>query len=250
MKKLLSTAIATALTATGLLATSATLNTAAAEVSFNAGVMSQYIFRGVTQRDSASINGGIDYEHKSGLYAGLWAAQVGTEVNPTGHFGGPSSSSMGWEYDIYGGYKTSFGDLGLGAGFTSYQYTNKITSSKAGFDTQYNELNFEASYGPFTATVNPGYREANPGSGSKDAKYLFTSVKAELAGFYGLYGHWDWDNNGPKDGSYLQAGYTTTLGGIDLDAAIVRSSKELNVIGAKAGIDEDTRMTISASKSF
>ena len=81
MKELLSTAIATALTATGLLATSATLNTAAAEVAFNAGVMSQYIFRGVTQRDGASIMGGADYTHNSGFYLGTWFAQVGTSGN-------------------------------------------------------------------------------------------------------------------------------------------------------------------------
>lgn len=242
MKKLLSTAIATTLTATGLLATSATLNTAAAEVAFNAGVMSQYIFRGVTQRDGASIMGGADYTHKSGLYLGTWFAQVGNSGN--------LGNSQGLEIDVYGGYNANIGDLGLGAGFTSYQYTDKITSTKTGFDTSYNELNFKASYGPFTATLNPGYREATPGTGSKDAKYLFSSVKAEFGGFYGLYGHWDWDSNGPKDGNYLQAGYKTSLGGMDLEAAVVRSSKELNVIGAKAGIDEDTRMFFSASKSF
>lgn len=246
MKKLLSTAIATALTATGLLATSATLNTAAAEVSFNAGVMSQYIFRGVTQRDGASIMGGADYEHKSGLYLGTWFAQVGNSGN--------LGNSQGLEIDVFGGYKTSIGDLGLGIGFTSYQYTDKINSAGKGFDTSYNELNLEASYGPFTATVNPGYREGSNALGTKDQNYIFTSIKGEYAGFYGLVGHWDWDYKETvkpnKDGTYLQAGYTTTLGGIDLEAAIVRSSKELNILGAKAGIDEDTRMFFSASKSF
>jgi uncharacterized protein (TIGR02001 family) len=251
MKKLLSTAIATALTATGLLATSATLNTAAAEVSFNAGVMSQYIFRGYTQRDSASLMGGIDYEHKSGFYLGTWVAQVGTESGTgSGPFLANSSTSNGWEYDIYGGYKTSIGDLGLGAGFTSYQYTNKFNGTNTGFDTQYNELNFEASYGPFTATINPGTHEL---IGQKDHTYVFSSLKGEYAGFYGLIGYWDWsDENrtGVKDGTYLQAGYTTTLGGIDLEAAIVKSSKELNTTGSKAGLDDDTRMFFSASKSF
>ncbi|HQT04782.1 MAG TPA: TorF family putative porin, partial [Thiotrichales bacterium] len=147
MKKLLSTAIATALTATGLLATSATLNTAAAEVAFNAGVMSQYIFRGMTQRDTAAFNGGVDYTHNSGIYLGLWAAQVG--------FG--TQTSAGLEYDIYGGYKTSLGGFDLGAGFTSYNYTEKYKASNTtGFDSSYQELNFSAGYGPISLTVNPG----------------------------------------------------------------------------------------------
>jgi uncharacterized protein (TIGR02001 family) len=261
MKKLLSTAIATALTATGLLATSATLNTAAAEVSFNAGVMSQYIFRGMTQRDSASINAGVDYEHKSGLYAGLWAAQVGTEAGTgSGPFLANNSTSNGWEYDIYGGYKTSFGDLGLGAGFTSYQYTNKYNGTNTGFDTAYNELNFELSYGPITATINPGYHEV---VGNSNKSYVFYSLKGEYKGFYALYGAFDkseekakygytsgFSFDAVKNGNYIQAGYTTTLGGIDLEAAIVKSSKELNTVGSKAGIDDNTTMFISASKSF
>lgn len=268
MKKLLSTAIATALTATGLLATSATLNTAAAEVAFNAGVMSQYIFRGYTQRDSASIMGGADYTHSSGVYLGTWLAQVGTEADTTskGPFLANRSSSNGWEYDIYGGYKTEIAGIGLGIGFTSYQYTNKTNkaATNGGFDTQYNELNFSANYGPFTATVNPGIHEgygSTCGSGGssscKDQSYIFSSVKAEYLGFYGLVGSWDWDykktnakTNNNKDGTYLQAGYKTTLGGIDLEAAIVKSSKELNALGKDAGEKEDTRMFFSASKSF
>jgi uncharacterized protein (TIGR02001 family) len=256
MKKLLSTAIATALTATGLLATSATLNNAAAEVAFNAGVMSQYIFRGYTQRDSASLMGGADYTHKSGAYLGTWFAQVGTESGANnGPFLNNSSTSNGYEIDVYGGYKTSIGDLGLGLGFTSYQYTNKVDSNGTGFDTSYNELNLSASYSIFTATINPGVHEGSKGWSTKDQNYLFSSIKAEYEGFYGLVGHWDWDykptaGKPMHDGTYLQAGYKTSLGGIDLEAAIVNSDKYLNSLGAHAYKDDDTRMFFSASKSF
>lgn len=258
MKKLLSTAMATALTATGLLATSATLNTAAAEVAFNAGVMSQYIFRGMMQRDSASLFGGVDYTHDSGFYAGIWAAQVGLEPN-TGYFNG-NTASNGLEVDLYGGFKKEISGVTLGAGFTSYQYTNKYNGTK-GFDTPYNELNFSLGYGPITATINPGYHEGVNGSGNKD--YVFYSLKGEYMGFYALYGAFDkkaegtkgyapgtgFGFDGQKDGSYIQAGYKISLGGIDLDAFLVNSSKELNMTG-KAGTDSAYTAAVSATKTF
>jgi uncharacterized protein (TIGR02001 family) len=259
MKKLLSTAIATALTATGLLATSATLNTAAAEVAFNAGVMSQYIFRGMVQRDSASLFGGADYTHDSGLYAGIWTAQVGNEGNATAGYPNGKTASNGFEVDIYGGYKTEISGVSLGAGFTSYQYTNKTKTGADGkFDTAYNELNFSIGYGPITATINPGYHEATTGNKNKD--YVFYSLKGEYAGFYALYGAFDkkaetgkgagYNFDNLKGGSYVQAGYKITLGGIDLDAFLVNSSKELNHLGTDAGTKGTTTFAVSATKAF
>lgn len=271
MKKLLSTAIATALTATGLLATSATLNTAAAEVAFNAGVMSQYIFRGMVQRDGASLMGGADYTHDSGFYAGIWTAQVGTEVNNTGPFALNSGSNNGMEIDLYGGIKKEFSSITLGAGFTSYQYTNKAkfdgSAFNSGFDTAYNELNFSLAYGPITATINPGYHQG-AGNGLGDKSYVFYSLKGEYAGFYALYGAFDkkaeldkgttssavytsgFSFDALKDGSYIQAGYKTSLGGLDLEAAIVKSSKELNTTGSENGLKEATTAFLSATKAF
>jgi uncharacterized protein (TIGR02001 family) len=245
MKKILSTAIATTLAATGLMATTAAFTTASADMAYNVGVMSQYIFRGAVQRDSASLMAGADYSHDSGLYAGVWTAQVGTENNPTALFGGPSSSAMGLEVDLYGGIKKEFSGVNLGAGFTSYQYTNKTSSTKAGFDTAYNELNFSAAYGPFTATINPGYHEM---VGASDEKFLFTSLKGEYEGFYGILGHWDWDKS--TDGDYQQAGYKTALGGLDLDAFVVNSSKALNTVGADAFKNGSTTFAMSATKAF
>ena len=245
MKKSLSSVISLSLLASGVLAGSVITNTASAEVAFNAGVMSQYIFRGAVQRDSASVMGGADYSHDSGLYLGTWVAQVGTETNANGPFGVNSSTSDGWEYDIYGGIKKEFSGATFGAGFTSYQYTNKATKTKSGFDTQYNELNFSVAYGPFTATVNPGKHELTAGG---DESFVFSSIKGEFAGFYGLVGHWDWDKS--TDGDYQQVGYKTSLGGIDLDAAIVHSSKALNTVGKDAFKTDNTTMMISATKAF
>jgi uncharacterized protein (TIGR02001 family) len=255
MKKILSTAIATTLAATGLMATTAAFTTASADMAYNVGVMSQYVFRGMVQRGGASLMGGADYTNDSGLYAGVWAAQVGTEATTS------LGSNNGLEVDLYGGIKKEMSGVTLGAGFTSYQYTNKISASKpSGFDTAYNELNFSLAYGPITATVNPGYHEGFNGSGDKS--YVFYSIKGEYEGFYALYGAFDkkaeatkgaqfaMGFDGLKDGSYVQAGYKTSLGGLDIDAYLVNSSKELNTVGSDAGTSSAYTAAISATKAF
>ena len=45
--------------------------------SYNVGLFSQYIFRGLTQTNNKpALQGGFDVNHKSGLYIGGWASNV------------------------------------------------------------------------------------------------------------------------------------------------------------------------------
>ncbi len=246
--------LVTKVVVTTMLGCSAFSGIASADVAYNVGVMSQYVFRGMMQRDAASFMGGADYTNENGLYAGTWLAQVGQEGTTTG-----SSANNGLEVDLYGGVKKMFGDVTLGGGFTSYNYTNKANGTNTGFDSSYQELNFSLGYGAITATINPGYHEGV--GGLKDESYTFYSLKAEYDGFYALYGSFDKRNsNGTKGtnsqfdnmagGSYLQTGYKFSLGGIDLDANIINSSKELNMIGGKTGTDSVYTAVISATKAF
>lgn len=247
MKKMLSRAIAVSLASAGLMGLSAVVTPAAAEVSANAGIMSQYIFRGMTQRDSAAFNGGVDYEHDSGLYVGAWAAQVGW------------GTDQGLEYDVYGGFEKEFGGVTLGAGFTGYYYTDKYSASNlTGFDSAYEELNFKAGYGPVTLTINPGYHKG--ALGMKDKNYVFYSLEGEYNGFYAKYGLFDKKAEGGKgtgsqfdamkDGNFLQAGYKTEVSGFDLDVFVIQSSKELNMTGLNAGAKEDITGVFAISKAF
>ena len=98
------------------LASVATLATAAqAEVSVTAGVMSDYVFRGV-QTSTGSGYAAVDYE-TGGFYAGVWAADLDDE---------------GLEVDLYLGYGIELDNgLTLGAGYTRYEYTD----DRDGFDT-------------------------------------------------------------------------------------------------------------------
>lgn len=110
-------------------------------VTTNVGVVSQYIFRGLTQTDGKpAIQGGLDYAHVAGLYAGTWLSNIswftdqnaGTRGAPVslaspGAAGAPyalnRSNNASVEWDFYGGYKGSLADdLSYDVGAIRYYY--------------------------------------------------------------------------------------------------------------------------------
>ena len=202
-----------------ILATSALASTSvsALEVeglSANVGAVSQYIFRGIVQTDTASASAGVDYEN-SGFYVGAWTADV----------------QEGLEIDLYGGYGGELDNgLGYSVGFTTYQYTGD-------FDTSYNEVNLGLSYGMFSVSYNVGEWEVEAGA---DQDYDFLSATVEHEGFYGTYGTWGKD----FDGDYFEVGYGTEVSGFDVGIAVISNSKEL------AGTTSDENLVFSIGKSF
>ena len=106
MKKsiVLATAVASILTS----------GVAAAELTANAAITSNYIWRGITQTaDQAAGQGGIDWGHDSGLYAGTWVSNVAF---------GDDNTDNGYEMDVYAGFAGEAGGLGYDIGVITYQY--------------------------------------------------------------------------------------------------------------------------------
>src|SRR3954463_5967849 len=69
----------------------------------NAGLFSEYRFRGIDQTfGQPAFQGGFDYSHASGIYVGNW----NSNVNQGAGFPGGNL-----EMDFYGGWKTTFGDF-------------------------------------------------------------------------------------------------------------------------------------------
>lgn len=98
----------------------------------NVGLYSQYIFRGVSQTNTdPALQGGFDYSHASGLYAGTWLSNVSwlTDV------GAYTSSSLEW--DVYGGYRGTFdnSDFGYDVGLLQYYYPGDVAPGLVTADT-------------------------------------------------------------------------------------------------------------------
>ncbi len=78
-------------------------------ISYNVGVTSDYVFRGISQsRNRPAFSGGVDYSHApTGLYAGTWVSTI-SWVNDAYNSSDISDSSRPntpYEQDFYGGIK-------------------------------------------------------------------------------------------------------------------------------------------------
>lgn len=144
-KSLIAAAIAGALAfpASAALAQAAAAPASPHSFTPNVGVVTDYLFRGVSQsKGGAALQGGLDYSHTSGFYAGIW----GSTISWVKQFLGSGTT----EIDVYGGYKSTFGggDWNYDVGLISYNYTGKgAATGTAGF------AGFSPLYNPNTAEV-------------------------------------------------------------------------------------------------
>ena len=111
----------------------------------NISLASQYIFRGLSQTNGdPALQGGMDYSHASGLYAGTWLSNISwfTDQNANiksapvslaspGSVGAPytpnQSNAASLEWDFYAGFKNSFagGDWNYDVGVIQYYYPGR-----------------------------------------------------------------------------------------------------------------------------
>lgn len=101
-------------------------------VTANVGLFSEYLFRGIAQTGGKpAIQGGFDYAHSSGFYAGTWASNVSWLED----FGAYNRSSMEW--DFYGGFKANIGDSDFfyDVGTLYYYYPGKRNPGVINADT-------------------------------------------------------------------------------------------------------------------
>jgi uncharacterized protein (TIGR02001 family) len=193
MRKLISSALTVALLAPSIVS-------AQAELTANAGFMSEYFYRGILQNTSAA-NGGLDLA-AGNFSAGTWAADVGD----------------GAEVDLYAGVGIPLGESGsLYVGGTGYFYTGD-------FDTMYLEGNLGLAFGPISVDAALGVHDEDP---ADDTKYFYLAVTATApnglfatvgttAGGYAEFGDTFGDAfDNDLAAQYLEAGYGFSAAELD-----------------------------------
>ncbi|MCD9032619.1 TorF family putative porin [Luteimonas sp. Y-2-2-4F] len=119
---------------------------ARAEVEGSVAIVSDYLFRGVTQTDGEpAIQGGVQYGHPGGFYIGVWGSSISWLADAD-----PEVSSQ-VELDGYLGFAGEFGASGIGydVGAVRYAYPG---SYPPGFeDPDTTELYAGLSWGAFGA---------------------------------------------------------------------------------------------------
>jgi len=116
----------------------------ASTVSANVTVASQYVSRGVRQSwGRPALQAGIDYVRPDGWSAGTWISTVSDKFI--------EKSTVEW--DVYGGYTGSAGQLGYSATVYYYKYPGAVvTATGTRFD--YGELSGGLTWGPAYAKYN------------------------------------------------------------------------------------------------
>jgi uncharacterized protein (TIGR02001 family) len=128
-------------------------------VTANVGLFSQYVFRGLTQtNEKPAVQGGLDYSHASGAYAGTWLSNVSwfSDTN--------AGNSASLEWDLYGGFKKTWGNgLTTDIGYLRYEYPGSYPALPAG-------------------TVKPNTDEAYAALGWKWATLKYSYAFSDLFG--------------------------------------------------------------------
>ena len=124
-------------------------------LSGNLSLSSDYRFRGISQTwRLPAVQGGLDYAHRTGFYAGTWASNVS---------GNSYNNGAGLELDLYGGFKTALSkldgqDLTLDLGALAYVYPGATLNSAPGVatDKKYTNVDLYAalSLGSFSAKLS------------------------------------------------------------------------------------------------
>ena len=102
----------------------------------NFGVFSQYIFRGLTQTGhKPAAQGGFDFAHESGFYAGTWMSNVSwlkENASTAAAVGGTYGEGGSLEMDFYGGYKWNLpNDFVIDIGTLYYYYPGNVNNVSA-----------------------------------------------------------------------------------------------------------------------
>lgn len=163
----------------------------------NVGVVSDYVFRGISQTaGKPALQGGVDYSHSSGFYVGAWASTIKWVENF-------QDRNVPVEIDLYGGYKNTFGggDWNYDVGYIAYNYPGSKTT-KANFSHKANTQELYAAIGWKFLTLKYSYATSShfigwyggvaggdTTKGTRGSDYLELNAAYDLGDGWGITGH-------------------------------------------------------------
>ena len=210
--------------------------TVQAQIEANVALTTDYVWRGFSQNsEDPALQGGFDYSHSSGFYAGVWGANVDF---------GPATT----ELDLYLGWSTEF-DSGFSIDVGAIEYTYHGGEELVGTTVQLapgisltsfetvdsSDLNFTEYYvGVGYAGFGITYYAGDEGDDNIEVSYGYDFESGFSVG--ATYGDYD-------AYSYYTIGASTELAGIGIDLSYWDTDVD----------DDDTadgRVVLTISKSF
>lgn len=205
-------------------------------LSFNAGVVSDYRYRGISQsRLEPAVQGGFDYADMSGFYVGAWGSSI-KWIQDTGTQNSTAGVKGSMELDVYGGYKWAVGSVAYDVGVLRYEYLrNNLQTVPTFVNANTTEVYGAATYGVFTAKYSHSLTNVFGNANSKNSYYLDLSAAFDMGNGFTLTPHIGRQviNNSP---AFSYNDYSLTLAK-DLGNGLTAS---LMAVGTNAGKDQYT----------
>jgi len=153
--------------------------------SANVTMTTDYLFRGISQTGhKPALQGGFDYAHSSGFYAGIWASSISwlSDANV--------ASNAGTEFDTYLGFSNSFAeDFTYDVGFLRYNYPGTYgANTKADTNEIYGSLGYKWVSVKYSRSMGDTFGTANT-TGTDylevNAEYTFEGPAVTVGAHYG-----------------------------------------------------------------
>jgi len=202
------------------------------EVTFNAAVVSDYRYRGISQsRREPALQGGADYTHNpTGFYLGTWLSTIKwTKDIPGG--GGDV------EWDIYGGKRGEIvKDVSYDVGVLSYVYPSNGLGDVPGFtNANTTEIYGQIGYGPAYIKYSHAVTNLFGNVDSKNSGYVDVGANIDISNGFTLNLH----AGHQRVQNVANASYTDWKIGVTKDFGIVT--------GALAAVGTNANETFYAS---
>lgn len=156
----------------------------------NVTLASEYIYRGIGQTNrKPAIQGGFDYAHATGFYAGIWGSNISwlSDIGP--------GISAPIELDVYGGFKNALGggDWNYDVGVLTYNYPGTFPGGFVKADTTelYGAVGWKWLTAKYSHVVSKHIFGFTTTSGDKTrgSGYLELNATYDLGNGWGVLGH-------------------------------------------------------------
>jgi len=144
-------------------------------ITSNVSLVSNYLYRGISQTGAnPAIQGGFDYGHASGVYAGIW----GSNISWLSDAGAATNASV--ELDTYFGFRNGFaGDFTYDVGYLRYNYPGAYNPGFVKADTD--EIYGAVGYKWVTAKYSYSLGDTFGTAGAKGTDYLELNASHPLS---------------------------------------------------------------------
>lgn len=189
--------------------------------SANVSITTNYLYRGLSQTaNKPALQGGFDYAHESGAYAGIWGSSISwiSDANT-------AVNSTGTEFDTYLGYSGEASGIGYDVGLLAYNYPGDYGTALTANTTEiYGSVSYMFLTAKYSRSTGNLFGVANSsGSGYFD---LSASYDLEDAGISlgAHYGKQTVANNSSSDYTDVNFSVSKEIGGYGFSAMYSKAS--------------------------